>query len=463
MVVVADRPPPQPRGERAAVKIDGATGGCRGNKGPDGGAANAPLVGGRKALNEGKEKASAGILGCKPEEQGKREASGCEAISPGTGSAPSELGKVDIASYQGPVRPRHWHQGKKKGLDVRSTETAMTGSIGEEVKASPLPIVNLENKGKSRSGDRSNETASASMPGKAAQASPPRGVKSDNKGKKKPSGGRQVSVAPSSDLPDGKKVEALGCEGIASGVSNALGEQANADCASYRMPLKPMYKRKGKKGYDGRSTETATTIVASKVTDTSLLEGVNSETKGNKGLIEQGPETALAIMPVEEANTSLARGFKSENKGKKESSGGRHGGMAGMKAQLCPAAEDSGSYRSNDGQGTTWEAKTEGLHAKQTVVEVNVRSNPAAEGSSYLRSIGDQGMIQAAKADGSEEKQRVVEMRTTAQLKPCDMRYSGRQRPGGHSRVNVTARQHGMVWMPKTTAALDSVEVAKFP
>jgi hypothetical protein len=323
----------------------------------------------------------------------------------------------------------------------------MTSSIDEVVEASPLPAVNLENKGKSRPGDRSSETASASMPGKAADASPPRSVKSDNKGKKKPSGGRQAGATPSSDLPDGKKVEALGCEGTTSGVINAPGDQAVADSASYRMPVKPMHMHRWKKRLDGLSTETATSNVAGKATDASPIGGVNAEIKGGKGLIEPGRETALGRNPIEAADASVVRGFMSENKGKKESSGGRH--TAGMKVQPCPATEGNGSHRSNVGQGSTWEARTEGFQGKQTAVEVKPQPDPAAESSGFLRSSGDQGMIQAAKSDGSEEKQRVVETRTVAQLKPCDTRNSGRQRPGGQSRVNVTARQHGMVWVPK--------------
>jgi hypothetical protein len=352
---------------------------------------------------------------------------------------------MDSASYRGPGRPKHWQQGKKKGLNGRSTETDMTSSTDEAVEASPLPAVNLENKGKSRPGDSSSETPSANMPGKAAEASPPRGVKSDNKGKKKPSGGRQAGVTPSSDLADGKNVETLGCEGTTSGVINAPGDQADAGDASYRMPVRPTYRRKWKKGLDGRSTETATTNVSGKATDASPIGGVSLEIKGNKGLIEQGTETALAKNPIEAADASLARGFMSENKGKKESSGGRH--TAGMKAQLCPATEGNGSHRSKGGQGTTWEAKKESFQGKQT--EVKAQPHPADESSGYLRSSGDQGMIQAAKFDGSEEKQCVVEMRTVAQLKPCDTRNSGRQQPRGQSRGNVTARQHGMVWVPK--------------
>jgi hypothetical protein len=72
-------------------------------------------------------------------------------------------------------------------------------------------------------------------------------------------------------------------------------------------------------------------------------------------------------------------------------------------------------------------------------------------------------MIQAAKPEGSGEKQRVVEMRTASQLKPRNMRNSGRQWPGDHSRVNFTARQNSMVWMPKAAAAPDCAEVGKFP
>uniref|UniRef100_A0ACD6A802 Uncharacterized protein n=1 Tax=Avena sativa TaxID=4498 RepID=A0ACD6A802_AVESA len=406
-VVVADRPPPPPpRGECVAAKTDSATGG-------------------------------------KPEEKRKGEAAR-------TSSTLSELAKVDIQSYRGPARPNHRHQ-RKKGLDGRSRETSMTCSIAEAVEASPQPVVNLENKEKSQSGDRSNETAPASMPGKATETSPLRGVKSDNKGKKKPSGGRQASTAPTSDLPDGKKVDASEGESTTSGVSSSPGEQADA---SYCMPLRPVYKRKGKKGLDGWGTQTATTIVASKAVDASVPGCVNLEIKGNKGLIEQGTEAAFARMPIES--------FKSENKGEKESSGGRHTGMAGMKGQPYPAAEGRGSHRSNGGQGATWEAKTEGLQEKQTVVEVNVQPKLVAESSSYLRSSGDQGMIQAAKSKGSEEKQRVVELRTTAQLKPRDMRNSGRQRLGGN-RVNFSTEHHGRVWVPKAAAVPDNAIVGKFP
>jgi hypothetical protein len=346
----------------------------------------------------------------------------------------------------------------------------MTSSIGEAVEASSMPIVNQLSKGKTQSGDRSNETASASMPGKAAEASPPRGVKSDNKGKEKPSGGRQASMVPGSDMPDGKKVEASVSEGTSSGLSSVSSEQADADVTSYRMPLKPMYRRKGKKGFDVRSTETATTNVAGKTTDTSSFGGVNSEIKGNKGLIEQGTETALPRVSSKAADASLARGFKSENKGRNEPSAGRNAGMPpstacrdGMKTLPCPAAVGSGSQRSNGGQGTTSEAKTEGLQGEQRAEEVKAQSHPAAQCSGYLRSSGDQGMIQAAKPEGSGEKQRVVEMRTASQLKPRDVRNSGRQWPGDHSRVNFTARQNSMVWMPKAAAAPDCAEVGKFP
>ncbi|CAM0875343.1 unnamed protein product [Alopecurus aequalis] len=476
LVVVADRPPPPPR---AAGKIDGATQGCLGKKGQDGGAPNAPLRSGFKAQNVGRGKVSAGpgepdrpatasSHAGKPEEKRNGEASGCQGKSSGTSSASSELAKVDIASCRGPTRPKHRHQGKKKGFDGRSIETAMTSSIGGEVEASPLPIVNVENKGKSRSGDRITETALASMPGKEAEASPPRGVKPDNKGKKKSPGRRQAGAAPSSDLPDVKKVEASGCEGTSSVVSSAPDEQADANGASYRMRLKLIYKRKGKNGLDGRSAETATTIVAGKAADTSPPEGVSLEIKGIKGLIEQGTETALAR---EEADASLARGFKPENKGKKESSRGRHTGMTppsidcpdGIKPQPCPAAVGSDSQKSSGCQGTILAAKTEGLEGKLTVVEVKAHPHLAAESGSYLKSSSDQGMIQAAESEGSKEKQRVVDMRTTAQLKPWDMRNSGRQRPGGHSRVNVAARQHDMVWVPKAAAVADNAEVGKFP
>jgi hypothetical protein len=327
-----------------------------------------------------------------------------------------------------------------------------------------MPIVNQLSKGKTQSGDRSNETASASMPGKAAEASPPRGVKSDNKGKEKPSGGRQASMVPGSDMPDGKKVEASVSEGTSSGLSSVSSEQADADVTSYRMPLKPMYRRKGKKGFDVRSTETATTNVAGKTTDTSSFGGVNLEIKGNKGLIEQGTETALPRMSSKAADSSLARRFKSENKGRNEASAGRHAGMPpstacrdGMKTQPCPAAVGGG------GQRTTWEAKTEGLQGKQRAEEVKAQSHPTAESIAFLRSSSNQGMIQVAKPEGSEEKQRVVEMRTASQLKPRDMRNSGRQWPGDHSRVNFTARQNSMVWMPKAAAAPDCAEVGKFP
>uniref|UniRef100_A0ACD5WDI4 Uncharacterized protein n=1 Tax=Avena sativa TaxID=4498 RepID=A0ACD5WDI4_AVESA len=454
LVVVADRPPR--RGECTAVKVDGATGGFRGQKGTDGGAAKAPPRGSFKAQNEGKGDVSAGMI-AGPGEPVK------PVSAPSHAGKPEEKRKEEASGYQGkslgPARPKHRHQGKK-GFDGRSTETAMTSSIGEAVEASPVPVVILENTRKSRPGDQNTETASASMPGKAAEASPPLGVKSDNKGKKKPSGGRQASMAPSSDLPDGK-VEASGFEGTASEVSSSPCEQADAGNASYRMPLRPVYKRKGKKGSDGRSTETATTIVSGKATDVSILGCVNLDIKGNKGLIEQGTEAALARIPIEAADASLARGFKSENKGEKESSGGKHTGMAGMKAQPYPAAEGRGSHRSNGGQGATWEAKTEGLQEKQTVVEVNVQPKLVAESSSYLSS-GDQGMIQAAKSKGSEEKQRVVEMRTTAQLKPRGMRNSGRQPPGGR-RVNFSTEQHGRVWVPKAVAVPDSAIVGKFP
>ena len=199
------------------------------------------------------------------------------------------------------------------------------------------------------------------------------------------------------------------------------------------------------------------------------LEGDNLEIKAIKGLIEQGTETALARMPGEAADASLARGFKSENKGRNESSGGRRTGMAwstnwpdGMKPQPCPTAEGSDSQRSSGNQGTTLGAITDGLQVKQTAVEVKAEPHPAAERSNYLRSTGDQGMIQAAKSEGTKEKQHVVDMRTAAQLKPWDMRNSGRQRPGGHSRVMVAARQHDMVWVPKAAAVSDSAEVGKF-
>ncbi|XP_051178908.1 uncharacterized protein [Lolium perenne] len=468
LVVVADRPPPR-REEVTALKID-----VRGNKGPDGGPANAPPGGGFKAQvsagpGEPAKPAAASSRAGKPEEKRKGEASGIQGTAPGTNSAPGEL--VDIASYRGPGRPRHRHQGRKKGLDGRSTETAMTSSIGEAVEASSLPVVNQESKGKSRPGDRSNETAPASIPGKAAEASPPRGVKSDNKRKEKPSGGRQASTAPGSDMPDGKKVEASVSEGTASGVSSVSSEHADADVASCRLPLKPMYRRKGKKGFDARSVETATTNVAGKTTDTSSFGGVNLEIKGNKGLTEQGTETALPMMSSKAADASLARGFKSENKLRNEPSAGRHAGMPpstacrdGMKTQPCPAAVGSGSQRSSGGgQGTTWEAKTEGLQGKQRAEEVKAQSHPAAESSGYLRSSSDQGMIQAAKPEGSGEKQRVVEMRTASQLKPRNMRNSGRQWPGDHSRVNFAARQNSMVWMPKAAAAPDCAEVGNFP
>ncbi|KAI4965734.1 hypothetical protein ZWY2020_050999 [Hordeum vulgare] len=221
VVAVAHPPPPPPRGEGSAVDSGGAAGGSRGRKGLGRDAADGTLGGGGggRALDEWKGKASAGLIagpagpatGGKPEEKSKGETSGCQASS----VLPGELAEADAAPYRGSVRPKYKHKGKK-GLDGRSTETAMSSSLVEAVKASPMRVVDSENNGKTVDSENNGETgsnnkstgkASASPPGEAAEASPLQGVKCDNKWKKKnkPPGGRQAGAAPSSDWPNGRR------------------------------------------------------------------------------------------------------------------------------------------------------------------------------------------------------------------------------------------------------------------
>lgn len=161
VVVVAHRPPPPPRGEGSAVNGGGPAGDSRGRKGPGGDAANGTLGGGGggKAQDDGKGKASVGLIagpgdpaepatGGKPEEKSKGETSGCQGTALGTSSVlPGELAEADTASYRGSVKPRYKNKGKK-GLDSRSTETAMTGMT---LEALPPQVVNSDNMGKNGS------------------------------------------------------------------------------------------------------------------------------------------------------------------------------------------------------------------------------------------------------------------------------------------------------------------------
>lgn len=314
----------------------GPAGDSRGRKGPGGDAANGTLGGGGggKAQDDGKGKASVGLIagpgdpaepatGGKPEEKSKGETSGCQGTALGTSSVlPGELAEADTASYRGSVKPRYKNKGKK-GLDSRSTETAMTGMT---LEALPPQVVNSDNMGKNGSNNQSIAKASVSPQGKAAEDSPLQGVKSDNKWKKKkknkPSGGRQADAAPGSDWANGRRDQprpaAEGSHGRRNGDGQGAVWEAKSD------------------GPGGKQPE-----VEGKVHSHLPTESSSSNRRRGSG---QG----------------MARKAKSEDFGDKQPVGE-------MRAQSHPAAD---SQRSIGDQGMNQEAKSERFEEKQPVVEM---------------------------------------------------------------------------------------------
>ncbi|XBI73840.1 hypothetical protein VPH35_067498 [Triticum aestivum] len=397
-----ERPRAGPRGEGSALNSGGAAGG---SKGPGGDAADGTLGGGGggRARDEGKGKASAGLIAGdpaetatsgKPNEKSNGEASGCQGTALGTSSVPGELAEVDTASYRGGVKPRYKNKGKK-GFDGRSTETAMTGSLVEVVKASPPRVVDSENKGNAGSSNQSTGKASASSQGEAAEDSPLQGVKSDNKWNKKnkPSGGRQAGAPPSGDWPNRRR------------------DQPRPSAEGSR----------GRRNGDGQGA----------------VWEVKSDGLGGKQPEVEGK--AHSHLPTESSsNRRRGSGQGMTRKGKFEDSGEKEL-VVEMRAHPHPAA-DSSSYQSSSGdQGMAGKARSEDFGDKQPVG----------------RSSGDQGMNQEAKSERFEEKQSAVEMRAVKT-------YRG-QRPGGCSRVNGTTRQPGSIWVPKAAAVPVRTEVGNIP
>lgn len=315
----------------------GPAGDSRGRKGPGGDAANGTLGGGGggKAQDDGKGKASVGLIagpgdpaepatGGKPEEKSKGETSGCQGTALGTSSVlPGELAEADTASYRGSVKPRYKNKGKK-GLDSRSTETAMTGMT---LEALPPQVVNSDNMGKNGSNNQSIAKASVSPQGEAAEDSPLQGVKSDNKRKKKknkPSGGRQADAAPGSDWPNGRR------------------DQPRPSAEGSR----------GRRNGDGQGT----------------IWEVKSDGLGGKqteveGKVYSHPPTESSSNRRRGSGKGMTRKAKFDDFGEKQP-------VVETRAHLHPAA-DSSSYRSSSGdQGMTRKAKSEDFGDKQPVVEM---------------------------------------------------------------------------------------------
>lgn len=370
-VVVAHRRRPPSRGEGTAMKSDGATGGCHGQKGPDGDAANAPLGTGRKAQNEGKEKdkvlatisggsgeptgeATASLYGGNPEEKKKVEASGYQGSASGMmSSAPGELAEAGIGSHRGSGRQKHKHKGKK-GLDGRSIEIALSSMTGKQ-DSSPPRGINSENIEKG-SGEPHTGTASSG----ALDVSPPSGAKSEKIGKNKPSEGMCADMVPSSNM-------------------------------RYR-----------------KTAKTRPTVRS------------NRRSSGGQGLMWEAKSEGLGekqtVVEVSAQSQTSAEGCNNRRMEVKSESSGKKQLMVKVVAQPCLATEDSSNRRRDSGQGTIREAKCEGL----------------------------------------DEKQPVVEVRATAQWKLWRVRHSHERLPGGGSGV---AGEHGGVWVPKATAVRDSANM----
>uniref|UniRef100_A0A453H4M6 Uncharacterized protein n=1 Tax=Aegilops tauschii subsp. strangulata TaxID=200361 RepID=A0A453H4M6_AEGTS len=311
---------------RAALNSGGAAGG---SKEPGGDAADGTLGGGGRARDEGKGKASAVLIagdpaeiatGVKPGEKSNGEASGCQGMALGTSGVPGELAEVDTASYRGGVKPRYKHKGKK-GFDGRSTETAMTGSLVEAVKASPPQVVDSENKGEAGSSNQSTGKASASSQGEAAEDSPLQGVKSVNKWKKKnkPSGGRQAGAAPSGDWPNGRRDQ----------------------------PRPPAEGSRGRRNGDGQGT----------------IWEVKSDGLGGKqpeveGKVYSHPPTESSSNRRRGSGQEMIREAKFEDFGEKEP-------VVEMRAQPHPAADSSSYPTSSRDQGMNRKVKSEDFGEKQ--------------------------------------------------------------------------------------------------